>query len=101
MYLYTYLLKVGGKRMEPCAEDLLEVLQADVGCPYLSDLRLCPLARRRLCRTLSLLPPERFSNGQRMEANAYLTGKSCRGSSEYLRRRLIRDLRENAEGKDS
>lgn len=84
-----------------CTEDILEVLQKEVGCPYISDLRLCLQARWRLCGILKVLPQERFSSDQWIEAYTYLTGEVYQGSSECIRQLLIQKLQENMDGKDS
>lgn len=82
-------------------DDILEVLRKDVGCPYISDLRLCTEARWRLSRILTVLPPERFSGAQWREAYTYLTGEVYQGNSKCLRQLLTRKLRVNMDKKDS
>ena len=78
--------------MKQSAGDLLETLQQEVGCLYVSDLRLCPEARRKLCCILTVVPLKQFPIDQWREAYRYLTGEEYRGSSESLPQRLIQKL---------
>jgi len=72
---------------------LLEVMQARMGCEYLSDLRCLPDAERlRLARKLEKVCPEDASLHDWNDALQYLARQPPQQTAQAARERLIQSL---------